>query len=55
MISLSVETTIILSLSLGASLQERVRYRCPYYIIGTLLNLLFDTKFDVMDSNVGRS
>ncbi len=51
-----METTITQSLSLGVSLQERVTYISPYYIIiGTLLNLLFDTKFDVMDSNVGRS
>jgi hypothetical protein len=50
-----VETTITPSLSSGVSPQERVSDRIPYYIIGTLLNLLFDTKFDVMDSNVGRS
>lgn len=51
-----METTITLSLSSVANPQEKVmNYTSIILIIlGTLLNLLFDTKFDVLDSNKGR-
>ena len=51
-----METTITLSLSSVANPQEKVMNYTSIILImlGTLLNLLFDTKFDVLDSNKGR-
>ena len=50
-------TTITPSLSSGVNPQEKVKRHISIILIillGTLLNLLFDTKFDVLDSNNGR-